>query len=496
MHWIDLAIIVLYLAMVVGSGFYFGGRQQSTARYFLGGREVPWWAIAASIVATETSTVTFISVPGIAYASGGDFRFLQIVFGYLVARVVISVFFMPKYFRRELVTVYELLQDRFGTAVKALAATLFIVMRTVADGVRLLLTGFVLAAVLQTLNIGAEKAVSGSVIGIGLVMIIFTLYGGIEAIVWVEVVQLGIYILGALAAAAVLVRDIPGGFSTAVSLGEQYHKFRVLDFSFDITKTFTFWSGVVGGAFLTMSTHGTDQYMVQRYLCTDRPRKAAQALLLSGVIVLAQFIGFLFIGVLLFAFNRPDRLPEYARPGSAAPFTAADQVFPGFITHHLPVGLSGLVVAAIFAAAMSSSLNSIAATVVADLYKPVKPNRNDRHYLNVSRVITVIAGIVQIVVGVAMERTAKSALNTVLSIASLINGPILGVFLLGWSRRGGRTAAFAGMLTGIIVVSYVAFATEVAWPWYTLIGSMTTFIAGRLVAAFEKKREFRISNEE
>ncbi|MGZ8829572.1 MAG: sodium:solute symporter [Thermoanaerobaculia bacterium] len=496
MHWIDLAIIVLYLAMVVGSGFYFGGRQQSTARYFLGGREVPWWAIAASIVATETSTVTFISVPGIAYASGGDFRFLQIVFGYLVARVVISVFFMPKYFRRELVTVYELLQDRFGTAVKALAATLFIVMRTVADGVRLLLTGFVLAAVLQTLNIGAEKAVSGSVIGIGLVMIIFTLYGGIEAIVWVEVVQLGIYILGALAAAAVLVRDIPGGFSTAVSLGEQYHKFRVLDFSFDVTKTFTFWSGVVGGAFLTMSTHGTDQYMVQRYLCTDRPRKAAQALLLSGVIVLAQFIGFLFIGVLLFAFNRPDRLPEYARPGSAAPFTAADQVFPGFITHHLPVGLSGLVVAAIFAAAMSSSLNSIAATVVADLYKPVKPNRNDRHYLNVSRVITVIAGIVQIVVGVAMERTAKSALNTVLSIASLINGPILGVFLLGWSRRGGRTAAFAGMLTGIIVVSYVAFATEVAWPWYTLIGSMTTFIAGRLVAAFEKKREFRISNEE
>lgn len=496
MHWIDLAIIVLYLAMVVGSGFYFGGRQQSTARYFLGGREVPWWAIAASIVATETSTVTFISVPGIAYASGGDFRFLQIVFGYLVARVVISVFFMPKYFRRELVTVYELLQDRFGTAVKALAATLFIVMRTVADGVRLLLTGFVLAAVLQTLNIGAEKAVSGSIIGIGLVMIIFTLYGGIEAIVWVEVVQLGIYILGALAAAVVLVRDIPGGFSTAVSLGEQYHKFRVLDFSFDITKTFTFWSGVIGGAFLTMSTHGTDQYMVQRYLCTDRPRKAAQALLLSGVIVLAQFIGFLFIGVLLFAFNRPDRLPEYARPGSAAPFTAADLVFPDFITHHLPVGLSGLVVAAIFAAAMSSSLNSIAATVVADLYKPLKPNRDDRHYLKVSHIVTVIAGIVQIVVGVAMERTAKSALNTVLSIASLINGPILGVFLLGWSRRGGRTAAFAGMLTGIIVVSYVAFATEVAWPWYTLIGSMATFIAGRLVAAFEKKREFRISNEE
>jgi SSS family transporter len=484
-HWIDLAIIVLYLAMVVGSGFYFGARQQSTARYFLGGHEVPWWAISASIVATETSTVTFISVPGIAYASQGDFRFLQIVFGYIVARVIISVLFMPAYFRRELVTVYELLQERFGAAVKALAATLFVVMRTVADGVRLLLTGFVLGAVLQTLHF-TDQAVSASVIGIGLVMIVFTLYGGIEAIVWVEVVQLGIYLGGALAAALVLIRDIPGGFSTAVQLGEQFHKFRVLDFSFDLTKTFTFWSGVIGGAFLTMSTHGTDQYMVQRYLCTDRPRKASMALLLSGVVILLQFIGFLFIGVLLFTFYRPGTLPEYSKPGSAAPFAAADAVFPDFITHHLPVGLSGLVVAAIFAAAMSSSLNSIAATVVADLYKPVVPNRDDRHYLNVSKIITIIAGIVQITVGVAMQHTARSALNIVLSIASLMNGPILGVFLLGAMRRGGRTAAFAGMLTGLVVVLYVAFATKVAWPWYALVGSMTTLLVGSVVAAFER----------
>lgn len=492
MHWIDLAIIVLYLAMVVGSGFYFGARQQSTARYFLGSHEVPWWAISASIVATETSTVTFISVPGIAYASQGDFRFLQIVFGYLVARVVISVLFMPAYFRRELVTVYELLQARFGTAVKALAASLFVVMRTVADGVRLLLTGFVLAAVVQSLHL-ADKAVAGSVIGIGLIMIVFTLYGGIEAIVWVEVVQLGIYIVGALAAAIVLVRDIPGGFAAATQLGAQFHKFRIFDFSFDVTKTFTFWSGVIGGAFLTMSTHGTDQYMVQRYLCTDRPRKAAAALLLSGVIVLLQFIGFLFIGVLLFGFYRPDRLPAYAKAGSAAPFAAADKVFPDFITNHLPIGLSGLVIAAIFAAAMSSSLNAIASTVVADLYKPLSPNRDDRHYLRVSRIVTIIAGIVQIAVGVAMEHTAKSALSAVLSIASLINGPILGVFFLGASRRGGRVAAFAGMLTGLMVVLYVAFATKVAWPWYTLVGSMTTFMVGSLVATFERgeKNELR-----
>jgi solute:Na+ symporter, SSS family len=232
-----------------------------------------------------------------------------------------------------------------------------------------------------------------------------------------------------------------------------------------------------------MSTHGTDQYMVQRYLCTDRPRSAAKALLVSGVVVLAQFIGFLFIGVLLFAFYRPDREAGYGPAAGAAPFAAPDQVFPDFITAHLPIGLSGLVVAAIFAAAMSSSLNSIAATVVSDLYAPLRAGRTDRHYLNVSRVVTMIAGIVQIAVGIAMQQTARSALGIVLSIASLINGPILGVFLLGWLReRASRTAALAGMVTGLIVISIVAFTTKIAWPWYALIGSATTFITGALFA--------------
>ncbi|MFZ2493269.1 MAG: transporter, partial [Thermoanaerobaculia bacterium] len=367
MHVIDLGIIVLYLVAVVIAGLWFGRRQKTTAQYFLAGHGVPWWAIAASIVATETSTVTFISVPGIAYASGGDFRFLQIVFGYIVARLIISTVFMPWYFRGELVTVYQLLQTRFGMSVKALAASLFVVMRTIADGVRLLLTGFVVAAVFRSLG-AADIAVTSSVIGLGVVMIVFTLIGGIEAVVWIEVVQLLIYIGGAIAAAVILLGDV--GFSEAVALASTNGKFRVFDFGFDLTNTYSFWAGLIGGTFLTMSTHGTDQYMVQRYLCTDRPRNAAKALLASAAAVLVQFTGFLFIGVLLFAFYRPDRLAAYASVGSAAPFGAADQVFPDFITNHLPVGLSGLVVAAILAAAMSSSLSAIASTVVADLYTP------------------------------------------------------------------------------------------------------------------------------
>jgi SSS family transporter len=480
---IDLVIIAGYLVAVVAAGAWFGRKQKTTAQYFLAGRHVPWWAISASIVATETSTITFISVPGIAYARGGNFTFLQLVFGYLVGRVMISILFIPSYFTGELVTVYQLLQKRFGGKVRALASTLFICMRTIADGVRLLLTAFVLAAVYGSVaGVSAASVITASVIGIGIVMIVFTFFGGIEAVVWVEVVQLAIYIVGALAAGIVLVQNIPGGLDAAIEVGRAHGKFRLFDFALDATKTFTFWAGVIGGCFLTMSTHGTDQYLVQRYLCTDRPRSAALALLSSGAVVLAQFIGFLFIGVLLFAFYAPYKLPAYATGAAAAPFAAPDQIFPDFITKHLPMGLSGLVVAAIFAAAMSSSLNAIASAFVSDLYKPVARDRSDRHYLNVSRIVTIIAGIAQIAIGVALQNQSGSALNTALSVAALINGPILGVFLLGTTRRGGATAALTGMSAGLAIVLYLRFATSVAWPWYTVAGALVTMAIGALVS--------------
>ena len=455
---IDLLIIAAYLVIVLGASVYFSRRQKTTRQYFVAGHRVPWWAIAASIVATETSTVTFISVPGIAWAQGGDFRFLQLVFGYLLARIVISTVFMPWYFRGELVTVYELLQTRFGRPVKALAASLFVVMRTIADGVRLLLTAFVLAALFK------NAGIASSIVFLGVVMIIFTLIGGIEAIVWIEVVQLVIYIGGAVAAAFVLIGNV--GFDEVVAIGRAASKFTVLDFSLDLTRTFTFWSGVIGGTFLTMSTHGTDQYLVQRYLCTDRPRNAAKALLASGAIVLAQFTGFLFIGVLLFAYYR------------TAPVTASDQIFPYFIANDLPPALRGLVVAAILAAALSSSLSAIAATVVSDLMRP----RDERSAMRLSRAIVIIAGIAQIAVGVALITSERSALSSVLSVASLINGPILGVFFLGATRRGGTAAALTGMIAGLVVVLFVAFGTKVAWPWYAVVGSVVTLAVGIITA--------------
>ena len=486
MKLLDLIIIFGYLIGIVLFGTWFGRKQKTTTDYFLGDRAVPWWAVAFSIVATETSTISFISVPGIAFARDGNFQFLQLVFGYLLGRIVISLLFIPSYFRGELLTVYQLLDRRFGTKIKMVAASLFVVMRNIADGIRLLLTAIVLAAVYASFQpaSNAETIIIASIILIGVAMIIFTYFGGMEAVIWVEVVQLGIYIAGAIAAAIVLVNSIDGGLATANSLATQFGKYSLFDFTLDHTKTYTFWSGLIGGCFLTMSTHGTDQYLVQRYLCTDRPRRAMVALLTSGAIVLAQFIGFLFIGVLLFAFYQPFADPAYATAASAAyPFTGGDRVFPDFITKHMPSGLSGLVVAAIFAAAMSSSLNSIAATAVNDLYKPFRPGRDDKHYLKVSHVLTLIWGVVQIGVALGVRNQPGSALSMALSIASLINGPILGVFLVGTLlRRVSQPPALIGMLVSLGSMLYVFLATKIAWTWYVLLGSLITFVVAWLAS--------------
>ena len=486
MRTLDLIIIFGYLVGIVLFGSWFAKRQQTTSDYFLGDRSVPWWAVAFSIVATETSTITFISVPGIAFARGGNFQFLQLVFGYLAGRIVISLLFIPSYFRGELLTVYQLLDRRFGSKIKMIAASLFVVMRNIADGIRLLLTAIVLAAVYTSFQpaANAEVITIASVVLLGVAMIIFTYFGGMEAVIWVEVVQLGIYIAGAVAAAVILTNSIDGGLGTAFANASQFHKFSVFDFSFDLTKTFTFWAGLIGGCFLTMSTHGTDQYLVQRYLCTDRPRKAATALLTSGAIVLGQFIGFLFIGVLLFSYYHPFADPGYVTAASTAfPFAGGDRVFPDFITRHMPTGLSGLVVAAIFAAAMSSSLNSIAATAVNDLYKPFRANKPDKHYLQVSHFLTLAWGVVQIAVALLVRHQNRSALDQALSIASLINGPVLGVFLVGtFLRRVSEPPALIGMIASILIMLYIFFATKIAWTWYVFIGSSITLIAAGIAS--------------
>lgn len=524
MQTLDLIIIFGYLIGITAFGIWYAGKQETTEDYFVGDRNVPWWAIAMSIVATETSTITFISVPGIAFARGGNFQFLQLVFGYLLGRVVISLVFIPLYFRGELQTVYQLLGDRFGGKVKMLASGLFVVMRNIADGIRLLLTAIVLAAVYTAFNPNTDPAhvIVGSILILGIVMIVFTFYGGIEAVIWIEVVQLVIYVGGAIAAAVVLINSIDGGIGGAIELGRQYDKFSLFDLNLDFAKTYTFWGGVLGGCFLTMSTHGTDQFLVQRYLCTNKPSAAITALMTSGAVVLGQFIGFLFIGVLLFAFFAPYGDPLYqnfaeacaklnpdmasrcstdaafARTSSANfPFTGGDKVFPNFITQHMPTGLSGLVVAAIFAAALSSSLNSIASTAVNDLYKPFAKDKSDKQLMRIAGILTVVVGIVQIAIAVGLKDANSSALSMALAVASLINGPILGVFLVGtFLKKAREIHALTGMLISILVMTYVLLASNgfvpgpvIAWPWYALIGSSITIIVAFITTLVIRNNE-------
>ena len=499
MHPLDVAVLVAYLAGIVVFGAYFSKSHHSIQDYFVSGKTIPWWAIMGSIVATETSTVTFISVPGYAYST--NFTFLQLVMGYMIGRVAVSILFIPAYFKGELLTVYQLLGDRFGGGVKRLASGVFLLTRSFADGFRLFATGLVLAAVLRAMPRMDEVMHTWfpsadptytililSVAIMGAATIIYTYHGGMTAVIWTDVIQLVVYLIGAAAAAAILLRMIPGGWSEVQAVGGAAGKFRLLDFTPTLTKSYTFWSGVIGGAFLTTATHGTDQLMVQRYFCATGPAPARKALLWSGALIFAQFVLFLVIGVMLFVYYT-----QHA-PGDIAAFTQngrvqTDRIFPLFIVQHLPTGVVGLVLAAIFAAAMStlsSSLNSSSAAAVNDFYVPATGGRRDqRHYLNVSRGLTAFFGAVQIAVAIAAISISSRVVDEVLGIASFTNGVILGVFFLGtFTRRVGQRAAFLAIAGGAAIMLAIKLNTAVSWQWYVLIGSIATFSIGVLASLF------------
>jgi SSS family transporter len=499
MKALDLIILFAYLIGTVLFGAYFSKSQKNVKDYFVGGGRVPWWAMAGSIVATETSTVTFISVPGFAYSA--NFTFMQLVLGYMIGRIAVTVFFVPLYFRGQLLTVYQLLGQRFGSNVRRLASALFLVTRSLADGFRLFATGLVLAALLLAMPGMEDLARSWfpslnptltililSAFVLGLATILYTFLGGMEAVIWTDVIQLMIYLIGATFAAWVLLDKIPGGWGEVIAQGTAAGKFAWFDFTMSLHKSYTFWAGLIGGAFLTTATHGTDQLMVQRYLCSDTPRHARLALLSSGVVVFFQFLLFLVIGAMLYVFYT-----GYAT-GETAAFmlngkVQADRIFPHFIVTHLPAGVVGLVMAAIFAAAMStlsSSLNSSAATAMADFYMPLtKYAHADDHYLFVSRMLTIVWGVIQITVAIVAIKLSDSVVNEVLGIASFTNGVILGLFFLGtFTKRVQQTSALVGLITGASVMLAVKLFTGISWQWYVLIGSVVTLAAGVIVSYF------------
>jgi SSS family transporter len=467
---LDLLVVAAYLVGTVLFGVWVGRVQRDHTDYMVGGRDMPWWGLLFSIVATETSTVTFLSVPGFSY--GHDLTWLQLAFGFALGRLVVVVLLLPQYFRGEFFTAYEVLNKRFGGATRQTASLLFLVTRSLADGLRLFLTAIVLEQM-------AHIPLGWAIVIVGVTTIVYTFFGGMKAVVWTDVAQFVIYILGAIVAFGILVSQLPGGFETLWSAAQAQGKLRVFDPSFDLTNPYNIWAGLIGGLFLTIGSHGADQLMVQRYFCARSQREAARALWASGLVVIVQFALFLLIGVGLKVY--------YDLNPPLTPFEQPDRVFATFIVDHMPTGVLGLVIGAVFAAAMStlsSSLNSSATAAVKDIYAPlVRPKATPLELLVATRAFTIVFGVVQIVVAFAGSSLSQSVVASVLTIAGFTTGIILGVFFLGVLTRGvQQRSALVGMVIGLAVMTWVAFGTRLAWPWYSMVGSLTTFAVGLAVS--------------
>jgi solute:Na+ symporter, SSS family len=463
---IDFAIILVYLTAITLLGVRFRRSQHSLRDYFLGGRSAPWWAIASSLVATETSTLTIIGTPAIAY--DGNLGFLQLVLGYLVARVILCVVLVPQYFQGEFYTAYQLLEKRFGARMKRSAAVVFMVTRTLAEGVRI-------AAIGKVVSVAFGTGERSSIAIVAALTVFYTFEGGMRAVIWTDVVQLALYLTGSFAAFLLLLHKIPGGWPTVVSVSAAAgNKLSIFDFSHSLTRSYTFWSGILGGTFLTMASHGTDQTMVQRLLAARSERDGKKALLASGILVFVQFALFLVVGVMLFVYTQHTWLPV---PGGDS-----DRLLPEFIVREMPIGLTGFVLASIFAVAMSNasgSLNSLASSSVIDLGAD-RSERTSAQQLKRSRYLTLAWGLVLAALGLAPW---GHVLEAGLTIQSITYGGLLGVFLLGsWNPRANQAGALVGLVVAIMAMIGVWRFTRLAFPWYVLAGTIVAFSMGSITS--------------
>lgn len=483
---IDAVIVAVYLAILTGVGFWMGRGNRTVSDYLLGDRSLPWWAVLGSIVATETSTATFLSIPGTAFVEGGNLQFLQLAVGFCVGRVIVARHLIPLYFKAQLFTAYEVLHKRFGGVTQKTASIIFLMTRNLGDGLRLLLAGIVVEKVA---GIGLQQ----SIIIVGVCTIAYTFVGGMKAVIWSDCIQLVIYVSGGVVALFLIVGMLPGGWSELLSFAKSHNKLVFFDAGVDTSKPYalfinftkanTFLAGLIGGSLLSLGTHGTDQMMVQRYLCIRSQRGAAKAIVLSGLVVFAQFALFLVLGIALAAF--------YSRQTNSPTFARSDEVFATFIVQRMPIGLLGLMLAAVFSAAMStlsSSLNSSAGAVVNDFLKNVGTPRTQ---FRLSRIFTLVFGLLQISLAIVAIHWERSVIDNALAIAGFSSGILVGVFALGvLTSRVGQMSAMIGMLQGTLVLCLVKFWTPIAWPWYAPIGTAATVCFGLIASlAVDSERD-------
>lgn len=475
--YLDLAIVVVYMAGISWFGIKIAGKQTSTKDYFLGGRRMPWWAVSFAIVAAETSTLTFISIPGLAYMT--NLNFLQLTFGYFLGRVIVAWIILPAYFTGELGTAYTFLANRFGTPMKNLASGVFMLTRLAADGVRLFATAIPLALILQRTFIGdslsTEWIYVGSILIIAMVSLSYTSIGGLRAVVWMDVVQLVIYFTGATAAVVLLANRLDGGLFGGIAAAAEANKYKLFNVSVAggweafFSTPYTLLASILGGAFLSMASHGIDQLIIQRLLAAGSLSASRKALVTTGGIIILQFALFLFLGTMLFVFYGGAEMNS-------------DEVFPRFIIEEMPSGLSGLIIAALLAAAistLSSSMSALASVTMYDYVMPYVKHVNEGNEVAVSRLITL--GWCLLLVGSAtvFMRSPKAVVELALSIASFTYGGLLGTFFLGVLFTGPQLRhAVPAFLAGIAVMVYVILGTSIAWTWYTLIGATVTVVTG------------------
>ncbi len=472
MHFtlLDGLIVVLYLFGIALFGILTAGRQRSARDYFLSETSVPWWAVCFAIVATETSAITFISIPGIAYVA--NLQFWQLTIGYLLGRILVAALFIPAYFRGELSTAYAFLEKRFGARMRRSASVVFMGTRTFADGVRLYTTAIPLALLLRgsgALPVSEEHFYILSILVMAAVTLFYVFLGGVRAVIWTDVIQMFIYIAGAAAALVLLLGMIPMPVGEMIAKAGAAGKLQLLSSGFEegigsfFTKPYSFPAGVIGGMFLSMASHGTDQIIVQRILASGEPRKGKRAMIASGVIVMLQFLLFLAVGILLWIYY------------GGAPISS-NEVFPLFIINHIPSGLCGLIIAGLLAAAMSTlsgSISALSSTTMMDLVVPIsRRSWSEEETLRWSRRVSLAWGAALTVAALFFIRTPKSVIELALGAASYTYGGLLGVFLLGvLFRRVGERAAIAGFATGILGMTAVILFTPIAWTWYTIIGA-------------------------
>jgi len=482
-HTIDYLIIVTYLIGVAIFGIIKGGKQKTSKDYFQSSDSVQWWAVCFSIVAAETSTLTFISIPGLAYLT--NLNFLQVTVGYLLGRIIIANLFLPSYFSGDLSTAYQYLENRFGGKTRSFASIVFIFTRLAADGVRLFATAIPLKLML-------DISYPVAIIIIAIIALTYTYIGGVKGVIWVDVIQMIIYLGGATIALGFLVfKFLPDGFDSIIVASKIADKMDVFNWGFNngfanfFSQPYTLLAGLLGGAFLSMASHGTDQLIVQRLLTTKSLSGARKAIVGSGVLVIIQFALFLLVGLGLYAFYGTYNLAEIG-------IRKSDEIFPIFIIQQLPVGISGIIIAGLFAAALSTlagSISALSSSTMLDLYKPFTGINDEIKELKISRYFTIMWAALLIGSAFFFMSSSQTVVELALSIASFTYGGLLGTFLLGLlNKKSTQEDALAGFTAGIFVMVTVIALKVVAWTWFTLIGVLVTVSIGSLLSKLSKTK--------